>query len=91
MIVIPSEIFLQRFFDFIYLRVKGLLTPVESENVYKNDCPGYAEGCKEIDTVVHYKFLSLFFKIHGSSDILVGLHLMLWSLPVWIMNHALFP
>jgi hypothetical protein len=53
--------FLQRFFDFIHLRVKNLLTPEESENVYKNNCPGYAESRKKIDTVVHFKFLTLFF------------------------------
>jgi len=51
---------LQRFFDFRYLMVKGLLTPEESENIYKNNCPGYAEGRKKIDTIVHYKFLSLY-------------------------------
>jgi hypothetical protein len=58
MTVIQFDIFLQRFLDFIYLVVKGLLTPEESENVYKNNRPGYAEGRKKINTVVHYKFLS---------------------------------
>jgi len=31
------DIFLQHFFDFIYLVIKGFLTPEESENVYKNN------------------------------------------------------
>jgi hypothetical protein len=55
------DIFTQRFVDFIYLSVKGLLTAVESENVYKNNRPCYAESRKKVNTVVHYKFLSLFF------------------------------
>jgi hypothetical protein len=55
------DIFLQRLFDFIYLRVEDLLTPEESENVYKNNCPGYAEGRKKKDAVVHFKFLPIFF------------------------------
>jgi hypothetical protein len=55
------DIFPQRFFDFINLSVKGLLTAVEPENVYKNNRPSYAEGRKKVNTIVHYKFLSLFF------------------------------
>jgi hypothetical protein len=35
--VVPFDIFLQRFSDFIYLTAKGLLTPEEPENVYKNN------------------------------------------------------
>jgi hypothetical protein len=55
------DIFLQRIFDFIYLSAKDLLTPEESENIYKNNCPGYAESRKKIDAVVHFKFLPLLF------------------------------
>jgi hypothetical protein len=50
---------LQRFFDFIYFIVKGCLSPKESENVNKNNRPGYAEGSKKINTVIHNKILSL--------------------------------
>ena len=60
MAVVQFDISLQRFFDFIYLIVKGLLAPWEFENIYKNNRPGYAEGRKQIDAIVHYKFLSLF-------------------------------
>jgi hypothetical protein len=61
MTVVRFDIFLQRFFDFIYLRTKDLLAPEESENIYKNNCPGYAESRKKIDAIVHFKFLPLFF------------------------------
>jgi hypothetical protein len=52
---------MQRFFDLIYLRAKNLLTLEESGNVYKNNCPGYAEGRKKKDAVFHFKLLTLFF------------------------------
>jgi len=61
MAVVQFDIFLQRFFDFIYLIVEGRLTPEESENVYENNRPGYAESRKKINTIIHYKFLSLFY------------------------------
>jgi hypothetical protein len=61
MTVVRFDIFLQRFFDFIYLRAKDLLTPEKSENIYKNNCPGDAESRKKIDAVVHFKLLTLFF------------------------------
>ena len=61
MSVVRFDIFLQRFFDFIYLRAKNLLTLEESENVYKNNCPGYAECRKKIDAIVHFKFLPSFY------------------------------
>jgi hypothetical protein len=48
-------------FDFIDLRSKDFLTPEESENVYKNNCPGYAESRKKKDAIVHFKFLPKFF------------------------------
>jgi hypothetical protein len=44
------------------------LAPEEFENVYKNNRPGYAEGRKKINAVVHYKLLSLFFKNHVVHD-----------------------
>ena len=57
--VVQFNISLQRFFDFIQLIVNGLLTPGKPENVYKNNGPGYAESRKQIDTIVHFKFLAL--------------------------------
>jgi hypothetical protein len=54
------DIFRQRFFDFIYLRAKDLLTPEEFENENKNNRPGYAESRKKINTIIHNIFLSLF-------------------------------
>jgi hypothetical protein len=62
MAVVRFDISLQHFFNFIYLIAKGFLTPREPENVYKNNRPGYAEGRKQIDTIVHYNFLPLFLR-----------------------------
>jgi hypothetical protein len=61
MTAVRFDIFLQRFFDFIYSGAKDFLTPEEAENIYKNNCPGDAECRKKIDAIVHFKFLTLVF------------------------------
>ncbi len=44
---------MQHFFNFIYLTVKYLLAPKEPENIYENNGPCDAEGCKKIAAIVH--------------------------------------